>query len=158
MPGGRLELLHDSGVGPGRREREMPCPLLRVAREVPGGAMRFAEPGGRSGRIDRRREERVDELDPPVHFHANEPRLLRRGELDRIDRLRVGSRQGRGAQQRIARCRRQGADARPDECVEILWDRDAARDVVLALAVQLARNLDRVERIAARQPPRSARA
>ena len=150
VPGGRLELLHDSGVRPGRREREMPCPLLRVAHEVGGGAMRFAEPGGRSGRVDRRCEERVNELDPPVHFHANEPGLLRRSELDRIDRLGVGSRQGRGAQQRVARCRRKCADACPDECVEILWNRNAAREVVLALAVQLARDLDRVERIAAR--------
>ncbi len=151
VPGGRLQLLHDSGVRPGRREREMPCPLLRVAREVGGGAMRLAEPGGRSGRVDRRREERMDKLDPSVHFHANEPRLLRGSELDRIDRLRVGSRKGRGAQQRIARRRRKRADACPDECVEVLWDRNAAREVVLAPAVELARDLDRVERVAARR-------
>ncbi|HEY8777099.1 MAG TPA: hypothetical protein VIM33_11550 [Gaiellaceae bacterium] len=93
----------------------------------------------------------MDELDPPVHLDAHEPRLLRRHELDRIDRLRVRPRQGRGAQQRVARHGRKGPDACPDECVEALWDRNAAREVVLAAAVELARDLDRVERVAARR-------
>src|SRR4029077_18310583 len=69
--------------------------------------------------------------------------------LDRIDRLRVGSCQGRGAQQRLARLSRKCSDACPHQRVEILRDGNAAREVALALAVQLAPDLDRIERVAA---------
>jgi hypothetical protein len=93
----------------------------------------------------------VDELDPPVRLDAHEPRLLRRRELDRIGRLRVGPCQDRGAQQSVARLGRKGPDACPDERVETLWDGNAARDVVLAAAVELTRDLERVERVASRR-------
>src|SRR6476646_5993658 len=83
VAGGLLELLHDRGVRSGCGECEMPRPLLRVAREAGDRAMRLAEPGGRSGGVHSRREEWVDELDPPVRVDAHEPRLLRWCELDR---------------------------------------------------------------------------
>ena len=150
VAGGRLELPNDPGVRPGRGECEMQRSLLRVAREVGDSAMSFAEPGRRSCGVDSRGEERVDELDPPVQLDAHEPRLLRGRELDGIDRLSVRPRQGRGAQQRVSRLDRKGPDACPDERVEVLWDGNAARHVVLAAAVELARDLDRVERVAAR--------
>ena len=150
VAGRGLQLPYDSGVWPGRAEGEMPRSLLWVAREVGNSAMRLAEPDRGSCGVHRRREERVDELDPPVHLDAHEPRLLRRRELDRIDRLRVGPRQGRGAQQRVARLGRKGLDACLDERVEVLWDGNAARDVPLAAAVELARDLDGVERVAVR--------
>jgi hypothetical protein len=129
----------------------MPRSLLRVAREAGDSAMRIAEPGRRSSGVHRRREERVDELDRPVRLDAHEPCLLRSCELNRIDRLRIGPRQDRGTQQRVARLGGKGPNACPDERLEALWDGNAARDVVPTAAVELARNLDRVERIAARR-------
>ena len=93
----------------------------------------------------------MDELDPPVHLDAHETGLLSGRELYRIDRLSVGSGQGRGAQQRVARLGRKSPDAGPDERVEALWDRNASRALVFVPAVQLARDLDRVERVAARR-------
>ena len=86
VAGGRSELPHDRGVRPGRSECEMPRSLLRVAGEVGDSAVRLAEPGRRSGGVDRRREERMDELDPPVRLDAHEPSAL--DDWDRVMQTR----------------------------------------------------------------------
>ena len=83
--------------------------------------------GRRCGGVHRRREERVDEMDPSVRLDAQESGLLGRHELGRIDRLRVGSGQGRGAQQRVARIGRKGLDPCADERVEALWNGNRSR-------------------------------
>jgi hypothetical protein len=62
---------------------------------------------------------------------------------------RCAARQNRGAQQRVARLGRKGPDACSDERVEALGDGNTVRDLVLAAAVELARDLDRIKRVAA---------
>src|SRR3954453_5923855 len=104
----------------------MPRTFLRVTGEVGDSAVRITEPCRRRGGVHSRREERVEELDSPVHLDAYEPRLLRRRQLGRIDRLRVGPRQRCGTKQGVARLGRKGLDACPDERVKALGDWNAA--------------------------------
>ena len=77
---------------------------------------------------------------------------------DRIDRLRVGPRQSRGAQQCVARLGRKGPDARSDERVEALRGRERGPRC-RARRGGRARARSRSRRAGCRPPPaRSARA
>jgi hypothetical protein len=89
----------------------------------------------------------MDELDATIGSDPHEPGLFGRGKRIRVDRGRDGPRQSSGAQQCVARRRRQRPSTRRDERAQAVWNRQ--RDPVTVVAsVDETGDLQRVQRAA----------
>ena len=146
---GGVELRGDVLVRGVRCEREMPCARLRVVRAVDQQAMGGTPPTRRCGLVDRSREQRVLEVDAVGVVDVDEAGFLRRPECAGRRDGRRRCRRRRREEKCIARRPREALDVRSHELLRAGGDRKLA-GCVLVSADQLAGDLERVERIAAR--------
>ena len=146
-PGCSLHRLGNSLVATLAAEGQVTGALLGVPDRVRERSVRRAPAPDRHGRVDRRGEEWVDELDPLVRTDAHEPGLLGRHQRPGIEQDEVGLREGGRTQERVQGSARQRADARRDERLKTLRYGKLRGPT---LAAQEPRDLERVERVPTR--------
>ena len=146
---GGVELRGDVLVRGIRCEREMPCARLWIVRAVDQQAMGGTPPTRRCGLVDRSREQRVLEVDAAGVVDVDEAGFLRRPECAGRRDGRRRCRRRRRKEKCIAGRPREALDVRAHELLRAGGDRKLA-GCVLVSADQLAGDLERVERIAAR--------
>jgi hypothetical protein len=150
MPRCRLELGDHRRVGAVAREREVMRPLDRVDDDRTEVAVHRAPARGRRGGVDGRGEQRMCEAHPAGRVDRHEARFLGCRESRRIDERGVRTRERGNAKECVARRRRQRSHPCADEGAEAVRHRQRRDGVLYAAAFELARDLDRVERIAHR--------
>ena len=151
VPRSGLELGDHVRVRPVARESEMMCAFGRIGDDCRKVAVNCPPPRRRSGGVDGGREQRVREAHAARGVDRHEAGFLGCCESRLIDEVCVRTCERGRAKERIASRRRQRSHARAHERAEAVRDRQRRNGVLHAAAFELARDLDRVERIARRR-------
>jgi hypothetical protein len=150
--GGVLERGGDRLIGRRRREREVADALLRVLDELGQPGVQLAPPAAGRRRVDRRRIQRMREPHA-VTGDPQEPGVLGReqtlGGRRALHQARTRLRERGGRQQRPAGGARNGRDARGDQLPQAVRDGQRSAGRQRRRRAERARDLERIQRVAA---------
>ncbi len=146
-----LELTRHPLVGAIAGEREVASPLLRIRDGLGERSVRRSPPLQRGGRVHGRCVERMYELDAAVGTDLHELRVFGRGKRLRVHEPHLGPPERSCREQRITGGRRKRVDPGRHQRAQVVRHRQRRRGGSSLVAPEQARDLERVQRIAARR-------